>query len=133
VRGSSGASLDGPDGICVARAFREGVDKNRRMKMRTLPRRWPERDFAPLIARTEANARAMGPSQPIEALIRIENDHWIFERADPAALAKARHRIVVHEDGAPLSLGGCTDMTTALDVARRMAENDGRVVLIEPV
>ncbi len=75
----------------------------------------------------------MGPSQPIEALIRIENDHWIFERADPAALAKARHRIVVHEEGTPLSLGGCTDMTTALDVARRMAENDGRVVLIEPV
>ena len=43
----------------------------------------------------------------------------------------ARHRIVVHENGAPMSLGGCTDMSTALDVARKMAEVDGRVVLIQ--
>ena len=75
----------------------------------------------------------MGANSPIEALIRIEDDHWVFERADPVALAKARHRIIVHDDGAPLSLGGCTDMGTALDVARRMAEVDGRVVLIAPV
>lgn len=125
--------MDGPDGICVTRAFREGVDDKRRLNLRTLPRRWPERDLAPLIARTEASVRSMGPPQPIEALIRIEDDHWVFERADPAALANVRHRIVVHENGAPLSLGGCTDMDTALSVARRMAELDGRVVLIEPV
>ena len=30
-----------------------------------------------------------------------------------------------------MSLGGCTDMSTALDVARKMAEVDGRVVLIQ--
>ena len=50
----------------------------------------------------------MGPATPIEALIRIEGDSWMFERADPSALAAARHRIVVHENGAPMSLGGCT-------------------------
>ncbi|MGB1463143.1 MAG: hypothetical protein ACPG8Q_06380, partial [Candidatus Poseidoniaceae archaeon] len=83
-------------------------------------KRWPVRDLAPLIARTQESGKAMGPATPIEALIRIEGDSWMFERADPSALAAARHRIVVHENGAPLSLGGCTDMSTALDVARKI-------------
>ena len=115
----------------MARAFRCGVEKKRKLNARAAPKRWPERDLAPLIARTQEHGRAMGPATPIEALIRIEGDSWMFERADPMALAAARHRIVVHQDGAPLSLGGCTDMPTALDVARRMAEVDGRVVLIQ--
>ncbi len=131
MAGKRGASSDDPDGMGMARAFRCGVDKNRKLKARATRKRWPERDLAPLIARTQEHARAMGTAVPIEALIRIEGDSWMFERADPAALAAARHRIVVHEDGSPLSLGGCTDMSTALDVARRMAEVDGRVVLIQ--
>jgi hypothetical protein len=115
----------------VGRAFRCGVENNRKLNARATAKRWPVRDLAPLIARTQEHGKAMGPATPIEALIRIEGDSWMFERADPSALAAARHRIVVHENGAPMSLGGCTDMSTALDVARKMAEVDGRVVLIQ--
>ena len=76
--------------------FRCGVENNRKLNAR--PRQNDGRcDLAPLIARTQEHGKAMGPATPIEALIRIEGDSWMFERADPSALAAARHRIVVHE------------------------------------
>ena len=44
----------------------------------------------------------------------------MFERADPSALATYVTALLYMKTG-PLGLGGCTDMTTALDVARKMA------------
>jgi hypothetical protein len=126
-------SSDFRDGTHMARAFRAGVEPNRKVNM-PLRRRWwqPVRDLASLTTRAERIGQQMGPLVDVPALVRIENDHWVFERVEASTLEALTHRLVLPQADGEEVLGVTEDLSTAIEVARCMAEHDGRVVLIQP-
>ena len=114
-------------GPTMARAFRGGVEPRRKLRMPLRQRIWrPSRDLASLTSRAERIGQQMGPLTEVPALVRIENEHWIFERIEASTLHELTHRLVAQ------TTDGEEDLTTALEVARCMAERDQRVVLIQP-
>jgi len=116
----------------MARAFRAGVEPRRKLRMPLIQRFWrPTRDLASLTSRAERIGEQMGPLAEVPALVRIENEHWIFERIEASTLHELTHRLVVQSADGEEVLGVTEDLSTALEVARCMAENDKRVVLIQ--
>ena len=82
----------------MARAFREGVEQNRRIKTHVRRRNWsPLRDLRGLKTRTERIGEAMGPLVEIPAMVRIENEHWVFERIEEGVLHNLTHKLILHE------------------------------------
>ena len=125
-------SSDFRDGTLMARAFRAGVEPTRKLRMPLRQRLWqPVRDLASLTSRAERVGQQMGPLNEVPALVRIENEHWIFERIEASTLYELTHRLVLQTDDGEEVLGVTEDLSTALEVARCMAENDQRVVLIQ--
>ena len=125
-------SSDFGDGTLMARAFRAGVEPTRKLRMPLRQRLWqPVRDLASLTSRAERVGQQMGPLTEVPALVRIENEHWIFERIEASTLYELTHRLVLQTDDGEEVLGVTEDLSTALEVARCMAENDHRVVLIQ--
>ena len=125
-------SSDFRDGTLMARAFRAGVEPTRKLRMPLRQRLWqPVRDLASLTSRAERVGQQMGPLTEVPALVRIENEHWIFERIEASTLYELTHRLVLQTDDGEEVLGVTEDLSTALEVARCMADNDQRVVLIQ--
>jgi hypothetical protein len=75
----------------------------------------------------------MGPLVEVPALVRIENEHWIFERIDQTTLNQLTHRLVVANEHGEQTLGVTENLNVALEVAKRMAELEQRVVMIQPL
>ena len=75
----------------------------------------------------------MGPLVDVPAMVRIENEQWVFERISQETLTNLTHRLIVHEVEGPRTLGATLDLETAMQVAQGMARTDGSVVLIEPL
>ena len=75
----------------------------------------------------------MGPLQEVPAMVRIEEEHWIFERISQEVLTQLTHRLVIHKPSGTEAIGGTLDLQTAVEVARRMAQKNGQVVMIEPL
>ena len=116
----------------MARAFRAGVEPTRKLRMSLRQRLWrPVRDLASLSSRAERIGQQMGPLTEVPALVRIENEHWIFERIEASTLQELTHRLVLQTTEGEEVLGVTEDLSTALEVARCMAENDQKVVLIQ--
>jgi len=116
----------------MARAFRAGVEADRRVKMNFRHRTWrPVRALAALSSRAERTGQGMGSLTPIPSLVRIENEHWVFERIEAETLAMLSHKLILHTDEGEEVLGVTEDLTTALAVARCVAERDERIVLIQ--
>jgi hypothetical protein len=127
-------SSDFRDGTLMARAFRAGIESNRKVSMPLRRRLWqPARDLASLTTRAEQTGQQMGPLVDVPALVRIENEHWIFERIEELTLYNLTHRLVVHSDDGEHVLGVTEGFSTALAVAQSMAEHDNKVVLIQPI
>jgi hypothetical protein len=127
-------SSDFRDGTLMARAFRAGVEQHRKVSMPLRRRMWkPVRDLASLTTRTQRVGQQMGPSVEVPALVRIENEHWVFERIEETTLYNLTHRLVLPSDDGDRILGVTEDFSTAIEVARCMAENDGKVVMIQPI
>jgi hypothetical protein len=127
-------SSDFRDGTLMARAFRAGVEQHRKVTMPLRRRMWkPVRDLASLTTRTERVSEQMGPSVEVPALVRIENEHWVFERIEEATLYNLTHRLVLPSEEGDRILGVTEDFSTAIEVARCMAENDGKVVMIQTI
>ncbi|MEE2647535.1 MAG: hypothetical protein VYA57_02190 [Candidatus Thermoplasmatota archaeon] len=93
----------------------------------------PTRDLASLTSRAQRIGEQMGPLTEVPALVRIENEHWIFERIEASTLHQLTHRLVLQTDQGEEVLGVTENFATALEVARCMAESDQRVVLIQPL
>lgn len=122
------------DGDPMGRAFREGVSKEKRIVMKPKRRSWkPLADLQGLTTRTDMVAKEMGPLVEVPAMVRIENDKWVFERISEETLMHLTHRLVIHENQGPRTLGATLDLETAMQVAQGMAINEGSVVLIEPL
>ncbi|DAC66444.1 MAG TPA: hypothetical protein D7I13_05945 [Candidatus Poseidoniales archaeon] len=116
----------------MARAFRAGIEPKRKLRMPLRQRLWrPVKDLASLTSRAERTVQQMGPLTEVPSLVRIENEHWVFERIEASVLSQLSHRLVVQTPTGEEVLGVTEDLTTALEVARCVAESDQRVVLIQ--
>jgi len=121
-------------GILMGRAFRDGVSTESKLSMRPKRRSWkPLADLQGLSGRTKLIGDDMGPLADVPAMVRIENERWVFERIDKETLANLTHRLIVHEDSGVRTIGATLDLNTAMQVAQGMVRNDGSVVLIEPL
>ena len=52
----------------------------------------------------------MGPLVDVPAMVRIENEKWVFERVSQETLTHLTHRLVVHEVEGPRTLGATMDL-----------------------
>lgn len=121
-------------GILMGRAFTDGVSQENKVTLRTRKRSWkPLTDLQGLSGRTKAIGNDMGPLVDVPAMVRIENEKWIFERISQETLTHLTHRLIIHESEGPRTLGATLDLETAMQVAQGMARNEGSVVLIEPL
>ena len=118
----------------MGRAFREGVSQENKLRMRPKQRSWkPLADLQGLSGRTKSTGNEMGPLVEVPAMVRIENEKWVFERISQETLTHLTHRLVIHESSGPRTLGATLDLDTAMQVAQGLARTEGSVVLIEPL
>jgi len=75
----------------------------------------------------------MGPLVEIPAMVRIENEHWVFERIEEGVLSTLTHKLILHDDEGEKVIGGTTDMRTAMKVAQCMAQKENRIIMIQPI
>ena len=90
-------------------------------------------DLRGLKTRTERIGEAMGPLVEIPAMVRIENEHWVFERIEEGVLHNLTHKLILHETEGEKVIGATTDMETAMKVAKCMAIKEQRIVMIQPL
>ena len=93
----------------------------------------PIRDLQSLTTRAQRTGKGMGPLVEVPALVRIENEHWVFERIEDGVLYNITHKLILHEGDKEKVIGGTTDMRTAMKVAQCMAQKENRIVMIQPV
>jgi hypothetical protein len=122
------------DGTLMARAFRDGVENKRKVRAPVRMRTWnPIRDLRGLKARTSVTGNQMGPLVDVPAMIRIENEHWVFERIEDGVLQNLTHRLIVHDSEGEKTLGATIDLKTAMQVAKRMATKENKIIMIKPL
>ena len=121
----------------MARALQALNHDGTRMPLRH--RLWrPTRDLASLTSRAQRIGEQMGPLTEVPALVRIENEHWIFERIEASTLHQLTHRLVLQTDQGEEVLGVTENFATALEVAlhggeRPAGRTDSAVVNSEQV
>jgi hypothetical protein len=122
------------DGTLMTRAFRDGVENKRKVRAPVRMRTWnPIRDLRGLKARTTVIGNQMGPLVDVPAMIRIENEHWVFERIEDGVLQNLTHRLIVHDSEGEKTLGATADLKTAMQVAQRMATIENKIIMIKPL
>jgi hypothetical protein len=122
------------DGTLMTRAFRDGVENKRKVRAPVRMRTWnPIRDLRGLKARTTVTGNQMGPLVDVPAMIRIENEHWVFERIEDGVLQNLTHRLIVHDSEGEKTLGATIDLKTAMQVAKRMATKENKIIMIKPL
>ncbi len=118
----------------MGRAFREGIEDSRKIDATTPVRKWRPLDrLRGLTNRTKHIQQAMGPLVDVPAMIRIEDEKWVFERISAEVISQLTHRLVLHSPEGMKTIGATTDITTAVKVAKKMAQTEGKVVLIAPI
>jgi len=122
------------DGTLMTRAFRGGIDNKRKARAPTRIRNWnPIRDLRGLKTRTSATGSEMGPLVDVPAMIRIEDEHWVFERVEAGVLNNLTHRLIVHDSAGSKTIGATAGMETAMQVAQKMAALENKIVMIRPI
>ena len=122
------------DGTLMTRAFRGGIDNRRKARAPTRIRNWnPIRDLRGLKTRTSATGSEMGPLVDVPAMIRIEDEHWVFERVEAGVLNNLTHRLIVHDSAGSKTIGATAGMETAMQVAQKMATLENKIVMIKPI
>ncbi|MDA0715918.1 MAG: hypothetical protein O2866_00365 [archaeon] len=91
----------------------------------------PLEDLKTLKQRTNQTTSEMMDQPIVPPLIRIEDDHWVFERVDSAEYSKLKHKLILQNEVNQATLGVTFDLDTALYVAGKIAENEGKIVLVE--
>ena len=106
----------------MTRAFRGGIDNRRKARAPTRIRNWnPIRDLRGLKTRTTAIGNEMGPLVDVPAMIRIEDEHWVFERVEDGVLQSLTHRLIVHDSTGSTTIGATAGMETAMQVAQKLS------------
>ena len=118
----------------MGRAFRDGVSEKNKVKLTAKKRNWmPLADLQGLSGRSRHNEKSMGPLVDVPAMVRIENEQWIFERVSQEVLTHLTHRLVIHEAQGTRTLGATLDLNTAMQVAQRMATKENKIIMIKPL
>jgi len=90
------------------------------------------RKLTELTERARRTGADQGPLVPVEALITIEADAWVWQTVDIAVLESLSHRLVLQtEDGRRRELFMTNGIDAAMDAASRIVEFNNGVVLIE--
>ena len=85
-----------------------------------------------LVKRAKENGIEQGPLTPIEALVTISQDEWIWQAVSTEILETLSHRLVIHSDGGVRrEILMTQNLNTAMDAASIIVELDGNCVLIE--
>jgi len=118
----------------MGRAFREGIADSRKIDTTIPVRKWRPLDrLRGLTNRTKHIEQSIGPLVDVPAMIRIEDEKWVFERISEEVISQLSHRLVLHSPRGMKTIGATTDISTAVDVAKKMAQKEGKVVLIAPI
>ena len=121
-------------GILMGRAFREGIADSRKIGATTPVRKWRPLDrLRGLTNRTKHIGQSIGPLVDVPAIIRIEDEKWVFERISEEVISQLSHRLVLHSPRGMKTIGATTDISTAVNVAKKMAQKEGKIVLIAPI
>ena len=122
------------DGTLMTRAFRDGIENKRKVRAPVRMRTWnPIKDLRGLKSRTTVIGNQMGPLVDVPAMIRIEDEHWVFERIEDGILKNLTHRLIVHDSEGEKTLGATADLKTAMQVAQRMAAKENKIIMIKPL
>ncbi len=85
-----------------------------------------------LVDRARNNSVNQGPLVPIEALVTVENDEWIWQTVNREVLENLSHRLVFQtSNGNRREILMTSSMDNAMDAASMIVELDGGCVLIE--
>ena len=109
-----------------ARRYAKTSEMNRTNAVQTAAK------LSQLTERARRTGAAQGPLAPVEALMTIESDTWIWQTVDREVLDMLSHRLVLQtEDGRRRELFMTKDLDSAMDAASRIVEFNNGVVLIE--
>lgn len=90
------------------------------------------RKLEELLQRARINGAKQGPLVPVEALINVERDEWIWQVVDKRVLNALSHRLIFQSDnGSRREILMTMGLETAMDAASCIVELDGGCVLIE--
>ena len=90
------------------------------------------RKLADLMKRARTNGSKQGPLVPVEALINVEKDEWVWQVVDKRVLDALSHRLIFQSDnGSRREILMTMGLETAMDAASCIVELDGGCVLIE--
>ena len=79
------------------------------------------RKLVELVERAQANGREQGPLVPVEALVTIEGDDWIWQIVDHDVLEMLSHRLVFQNQvGARREILMTAGLETAVSAASRI-------------
>ena len=114
--------------------FRGGINSRKKVQAPTRTKNWnPIRYLRVLKTRTTAIGNEMGPLVDVPAMIRIEDEHWVFERVEAGLLQNLTHRLIVHDSAGSTTIGATAGMETAMQVAQKMATLENKIVMIRPL
>ena len=85
-----------------------------------------------LVERARANGREQGPLVPVEALITVDREEWVWQVVDRNVLEVLSHRLVFESSaGRRREIMMTASIDAAMDAASKIVELDGGCVLIE--
>ena len=90
------------------------------------------RKLVGLVERARQNGSEQGPLVPVEALITVDREEWVWQVVDRAVLASLSHRLVFQSSaGTRREILMTAGLDAAMDAASRIVELEGGCVLIE--
>ena len=90
------------------------------------------RKLRSLTERARLYGRAEGSLVPVEALVTIETEHWVWQTVDRETLSELTHRLVLQmRDGRRRELFMTHSLDAAVKSASRIVEFHDGVVLVE--
>ena len=90
------------------------------------------RKLVELVERAQSNGLDQGPLTPVEALVTIEGEDWVWQIVDHEVLEMLSHRLIFQSDvGARREILMTAGLETAVSAASKIVELDGGCVLIE--
>ena len=90
------------------------------------------RKLVGLVERARMNGSKQGPLVPVEALITVDKEEWVWQVVDRDVLEVLSHRLVFESSaGKRREILMTAGIDTAMDAASKIVELDGGCVLIE--
>ena len=103
-----------------------------RTEPKTTDGRGAARKLVGLVERARQNGRKQGPLAPVEALITVARDEWVWQVVDRDILDSLSHRLVFQSSvGARREILMTAGIDAAMNAASKIVELDGGCVLIE--